>query len=258
MLRKGIVVATHPEDHSVDIVMADDGSRLTGVPVMAGPGTSARTGTVDLPDVPAKANKWDITKRDGQDMEVLVGELGNRHPVVVGFLFPQVNQVLPKSPGTRVVRHRSDITQVTDADGNMQMTWPNGTYLRIGEAPDHQTLQVADSASVDRNTSRRMHVRLGLAGGAFTLTITPDGACTMEMKQDMTIKTDAAVHIEAAASATVKAPTITLDGDTTITKTLTVQGDTSLQGVTSRGKDISSTHVHKDTMSGPGTSGVPA
>lgn len=240
-LRKGIVVATHPEDHSVDLVMADDGSRLIGVQVMAGPGASARTGSVDLPDVPAKADKWDITKRDGQDIEALVDTMG-RNPVVTGFLFPQVNQVLPKAPGTRINRHRSDVTQVLDADGNMQITWPNGTYLRVGEQPDAATPPMADSSSVDRNTSRPMHVRLGLAGGTFTLTITPDGACTMVMNQ--------VLNIEAKAGATIKAPTITLDGDVTIT------GDTNLQAITSRGKDISSTHQHADS-GGPGVGGVP-
>lgn len=246
-LRKGIVVATHPEDHSVDLVMADDGSRLTGVPVMAGAGTSARTGKADLPDVPEKANKWDITKRDGQDIEALVGYMG-RQPVVVGFLFPQVNQVLPKAAGVRVSRHRSDVVQTLDADGNLQIAWPNGTYLRVGETPDKASMEMADAGAVDRNTGRGMHLRIGLAGGAGTITITPGGAITIDVQQAVMIKTP--------VSALVQAPVITLDGDATVTGNLDVQGATTVQAITSRGKDISSTHRHENS-GGPAVGGVP-
>lgn len=242
MMRKGIVVATHPEDHSVDLVMADDGSRLVGVPVMAGPGTSARTGVADLPDVPAKANKWDISQRDGQDMEVLVGTMGLQ-PVVVGFLFPQINQVLPKAGGVRVARHRSDVQQALDGDGNFQMTWPNGTYLRVGEAPDKAAIPTADASATDRNTGRGMHLRIGLGGGAGMITIAPDGAVTIEVQQAVTIKTPAGV--------TLDTPQTHIKGDVTIDGGVTVAADVVAS-------DISLVnHVHGETMSGPGTSGKP-
>jgi porphobilinogen synthase len=47
-LKKGIVVAVHPEDHSVDVVLSD-GRRLTGVQVST-PNGSTRSGTSDMMD----------------------------------------------------------------------------------------------------------------------------------------------------------------------------------------------------------------
>lgn len=52
-------------------------------------------------------------------------------------------------------------------------------------------------------------------------------------------------------SATLKASTITLDGDVTVT------GATSVQGITSRGHNISNTHTHTLVTPGAGTSGPP-
>ena len=91
-LRKGIVVDTHPEDNSIDLVLADTGARLVGVQVMC-QSASARTGTADLPVFPTKKNKWDVSETTDQDMIALIDYVG-RNPVVVGFLFPQINQVL--------------------------------------------------------------------------------------------------------------------------------------------------------------------
>lgn len=224
-LRKGIVVATHPEDHSVDLVMADDGSRLSGVQVLT-PSGSARTGTVDLPAVPEAKDKWDISKRNGQDMQALVGFLG-RNPVVVGFLYPQVNQVLSKDPKARYSRHQSDVEWGIDGDGNIQLTHPGGAYIRIGESADKVDTagKNADGNSkADRNTGRKVNVRVGLAGNAVVLTMTPDGKVTFKLEQDFTI--------EAAGKALIKAPGgITLDTpETHCTGNLTVDGALTFKG----------------------------
>jgi len=224
-LRKGIVVATHPEDYSVDLVMADDGSRLSGVQVLT-PNGSARTGSVDLPSVPETKDKWDISKRNGQDMQAMVGFLG-RNPVVVGFLYPQVNQVLQKDPKALYSRHQSDVEWGIDGEGNIQLTHPGGAYIRIGEAADKVDTagKNADgNAKADRNTGRKVNVRVGLAGNAVVLTMTPDGSVTFKLEQDFTI--------EAAGKALIKAPGgITLDApDTHCTGNLTVDGALVFKG----------------------------
>lgn len=249
-MRRGIVVAVHPEDHSVDLVMADDGSRLVGVQVMT-PNGSTRSGTVDLPAMPEKKDKWDITQRTGQDMLATVGYIG-RNPVVVGFLYPQVNQMTHKDPKLRIDRHQSDVTSMIDGDGNFQWTHPSGTYIRIGETPDavDMTDKNADaSAKVDRNTGRAVNVRIGLAGGTAVLTISPSGA--------VTLTTQSTVSVDAQGAATVKAASVTLDTpETHITGNLTVDGGTTLHAITSNDKDISSTHRHANS-GGPATGGVP-
>lgn len=251
MMRKGIVVEVHPEDHSVDIVMADNGDRLVGVQVMT-PNGSTRSGTVDLPEIPKRKDKWDISSQTGQDMHAVVSYVGGQMPVVTGFLYPQVNQMTNKDPKLRIDRHQSDVMSMIDGDGNFQWTHPSGTYVRVGEQPDSvdMTDKNADaSTKVDRNTDRKVHVRIGLAGGNAVLTITPDGAVTLTTKQT--------VDIEALGAAKVKAESVTLEtANTHLTGSLTVDGETSLQGVKSRGHDISNTHRHNNS-GGPGVGGTP-
>lgn len=224
-LRIGIVVATHPEDHSVDLVMADDGSRLVGVQVLSG-SASARTGTVDMPSVPPRADRWDISKTDGQDMKAVVGSVG-RHPVVVGFLYPQINQILSKDPQLRYGRHQSDVEWSIDGDGNVQLSHPGGAYIRIGETPDKVSMagQNADANSAaDRNTGKQVNVRIGLAGNAVEVTLAPDGKVTFKLDSDFTV--------EAGGTATIKAPSgVLLDAPQThCTGNLVVDGAISYAG----------------------------
>lgn len=272
MMRKGIVVAVHPEDHSVDLVMADDGSRLVGVQVMT-PNGSTRTGTVDLPQIPARKDKWDVTQPTGQDMHALVGYVG-RHPVVTGFLYPQVNQMTSTDPKLRMTRHQSDVITTVDGDGNIQLEHPSGLFLRIGAAPEKQEFAGKNSdasSQLDRNTGSTPYVRLSMAGGKAVLTIHPSGKVELttedevnvQAKGNVTVKTEADALVEATGSATVKAehvtldtPTTTITGNVDIQGDLTVDGNTSLTNVTSNGKNVGSNHRHLNS-GGPSTGGVP-
>lgn len=221
--RTGIVVAVHPDDYSVDLVMADDGSRLVGVQVMT-PNGGTRSGMVDLPSVPDKPNKWDITQRTGQDMKAVVGFVG-RNPVVTGFLYPQVNQMLLKDGKTMRYRHQSDVEMVIDGDGNIQVTHPSGTFFRIGENPDMDDMggKFADSSKSDRNTGKQVSVRLGMAGGKAVLTISPSGA--------VALTTDDAINVDAKGAVTVKAAKATIDAaETKCTGNLTVDGKLTFKG----------------------------
>jgi hypothetical protein len=211
--RLAVVVDTHPEDHSVDLVMTDTGERLTGVQVMT-PSGSTRTGTVDLPAVPKKKNKWDITEKTDQEMIAVVDYIG-RQPVVGGFLYPQVNQVLSADPKRRVSRHQSDVQWSIDGDGNIQLDHPSGTYIRIGEAPDREDTEGKNAdgnAKADRNTGRKVNVRIGLAGNAVVLTMTPDGAVSLTMEQDFTVEAKGNMAFKANGNIDIEA-----DGDFKVT-----------------------------------------
>ena len=219
-LRQGVVVATHPKDHAVDLVMVDTGERLVGVQV-ATPNGSARSGGVDLPDVPEKKDKWDITRETGQDMKALV-DFVRGYPVVTGFLYPQVNQVLQKDPKMMYRRHQSDVEWMVDGEGNIQLNHPGGAYIRLGETPDKVDTagKNADgNAKIDRNTGRKVNVRIGLAGNAVVVTMTPDGAVTFALETDFTIeakgsiamKAGGDIRLEAAGAVAIKA-----GGDATI------------------------------------------
>lgn len=240
-LRLGVVVETHSEDMAVDMVMTDDGARIVGAQVMS-MGASGRTGTVDLPEVKPKGNKWNITQRDKeqQDVIAIVGQIG-RNPVVLGFIYPQVNQMLFKDGKLRIFRHQSDVMTALDGDGNFQFNHPSGAYVRIGETPDNVDFgsKNADkSLEVTRNKGRKVFVRIGLAEDKAVFTLTPDGDMTAVLERDLMIEAKGKADIKVTgdttvqtANATVKAETVTLDApETTCTGNLTVEGALAYKG----------------------------
>ncbi len=245
-LKKGIVVAVHPEDHSVDLVMTN-GARLIGVQVQTSNG-STRSGTVDLPDVPAKSNKWDISKRTGQDMEAVVGYIDGL-PVVTGFLYPQINQMLSKDARALSARHQSDVTWNIDSQGNTQILHPSGTYIRIGETPDAAPVDGTNAdgnAKIDRNVDRKVNVRIGLAGNVCVITMTPDGAVTMTMDKDFTVETKEGINLKAEKD-------IVMESGGSIRLKAATEIITDAPKVTNPSGDIIATgvslinHRHKDT-----------
>lgn len=239
-LRKGIVVATHPEDYSVDLVMVDNGERLVGVQVMTSNG-SARTGTVDLPDVPEKKDKWDITQENGQDMHAIVDYVG-RTPIVTGFLFPQISQMTFKDPKMRFSRHQSDVMTYTDGDGNFGIIHPSGAFIQVGEKPEMPELadKNADtSLKPDRNTDKKVYLRVALAGNVAELTLTPEGSCTLKLKKDMDIEVEGHANVtcndatvEAKEKVTIDTPETRCTGNLTVDGLLTYKG-----GMTGSGGD---------------------
>lgn len=211
-LRRGIVVATHPQDYSVDLVMSDNGARLIGIQVLT-PTGSTRTGSVDLPHVPPRKNKWDITEETDQEMIALVGTV-NGYPVVVGFLYPQINQMLSNDPNMKINRHQSDVSWMVDGEGNIQLDHPGGAYIRIGETPDQvdTTGKNADANSkADRNTGRKVNVRIGLADNMVEITLTPQGDMTVKLKRNFEMDADGHMRMT-----TKKTFDIEADGNVTI------------------------------------------
>ena len=184
MFRKAIVVACHPEDNSVDLVMCDDGARLSGVPVMSQSG-SARSGSVDMPEMPNATGdaKWDITKRHGQDMEALVATMGRGNPIVVGFLYPQISQMTFKDAKRKFTRHQSDVYHTIDGNGNVELYHPSGAYVRIAESLDHEDLEKKnfdESLVLDRNKDKKVGMRVSLGGVKIDI---KDGVVTIDAKR---------------------------------------------------------------------------
>lgn len=212
MLRKGIVVATHPEDHSVDLVMTDDGARLVGVQILS-PNGSTRTGMVDLPEVVEKPNKWDVSEPTGQDLEAIVGYVGG-FPVVMGFLYPQISQMTFNDPKRKLVRHQSDVYYTVDGRGNVEFHHPSGTYVRIAESPEHENLQGQNTdanLAIDRNTDKKVHVHVRMAGGVASIDITPGGAITVLSSSTIDMRADGDITIESGTHIKMDAPRIDLN-----------------------------------------------
>lgn len=202
--KTGYVVATHPEDHSVDILLSD-GRPLTGVQVLSH-NASTRTGTAGLPAVPVKADKWDVTQLTGQDMKAVVDFIDGI-PVVMGFLFPQINQMTSDDPKLQVSRHQSDVYESIDGDGNWQQVHPNGTFIRIGETPEMDDLAGKNSdgtAAFDRNTGKATYLRIQIGGNTASLTFSPTGQVSLVCNQDVDVTTQGAAKVEAVGTVTMK------------------------------------------------------
>lgn len=224
-LRQGYVVDTHPEDNSVDLVMVDDGTRMVGVQILTVDG-STRSGATGIPKVLPKGDKWNITQATGQDQIAIVGFVRG-HPVVVGFLLPQINQITFADKDRSIRRHTSDVYATVTGTGDVEFYHPSGAYIRIAEAIEHEDLTNKNfdkSFVIDRNKSRQPHIFVS----------TKDGTCKLDMAPDGTVTVTAAVKV------VLKTPRVEVpDGD------VIVSGISFLN------------HVHGGVVSGGGTSGPP-
>lgn len=217
MLRIGRVVEVHPEDHSVDLVMIDDGARIAGAQILSSSATG-NTGTHDLPvvDRPAGADKWDVTTATDRDMIAVVATVG-RTAVVLGFLYPQVSQMLFKDQNRRVNRHASDVYTTVDGKGNTEVYHPSGTYLRIGTSADHEDLTGKDvdgAWKITKNTDSAVSVRLRVANaGAVkaTLTIDSSGNVSLEHTGNFSVNAAGTLSLTSGGNMTLSAPRIDLN-----------------------------------------------
>ena len=179
------MVAIHPEDHSCDVRMLADGTRLTGVQIMSS-SASTNTGLNDLavPGAPPGGDKWDVSQKTGRDVIAIV-DWCEGSPYVVGFLFPQVCQMTFPDENRKIDRHASDFYHTVDGKGNAEWYHPSGTYLRIGTSPAHEDLTGKDfdkKWAVKNNTGTAPHMQLVVANGGATkctVNIDPGGNVTV-------------------------------------------------------------------------------
>lgn len=224
MLRIGLVVAAHPEDHSVDVVMTDDYSRLAGVQVLCSNG-SYDSGTADMvmPAEKSGDDKWSLAKRNAKDQKVLIDFAGSM-AVVVGFLYPQIGSMTFKDAGRRVQRHQSDVYETIDAQGNYERSFPNGSFIRVAATPGHEDLTGKDvdgNWAIAKNTDAATHFRVVLGNAGVVkadIHIDPDGNLTGVFQGTGTITTigDLTVNapnviVNAATAATINTATATVN-----------------------------------------------
>jgi len=245
-MRKGIVVATHPEDVSVDMVMVDDGSRLSGVQLLS-KSASTRSGSIDLPAVPAKQNKWDITQLTGQDILAVIDMVG-RTPMVVGFQYPQINQMLFADPLLKFERHQSDVISYTDGDGNFGIIHPSGAFVQVGEnttAPQFAGKNVDGTLLVDRNTDKAVSVTISLGGQAVVVHLNPNGTGDVTLTNALAI-TAPDINFKATNQMTFDTPKAHFTGE------IDSDGDQVAEGISQVN------HGHTKVKEGDDISGPPA
>lgn len=238
MLRIARVAAVHPENHSVEIVMVDDGSRHADAQVLAPmAGTDMGWNDMPSPDVPASGNKWDLTQTTARDMLAVVSFIGRR-PVVIGFLYPQISQMLFKDQNRRVVRHASDVYSTIDGSGNLEVYHPSGAYLRIATDPAHEDLTGRDvdgKWKITKNTGAQVHIHVAQAGGTASVDIAPNG--------DIRAQSATKVEVVAADHILLDAPSVHVTGDLQVDGAVNAGGDISSGGNISATGTVHGTNV---------------
>lgn len=151
----GKVYTIKPEANMVDLLMFD-GSILENVQVMV-PFSSSKCGAVGLPD---PKYKKDMLKREDplgealppeeSDVVAVVAHLGGSiiRPIVIGFLFPEINEVL------------CNRAQAGNEDGTMFL-WkhPSNVYFRVAKGKD---LEEGKTPELEISHPSGLFIRIGV------------------------------------------------------------------------------------------------
>lgn len=235
-LRTAKVIKVHPEANSADIVYTDTGARVPLVQIVG----DYDRGGLPTPTPPADPEK-PLIKTKKRDVYALVGTLRGDIPVIVGFLKPQVHQVLFKGREDFTVNdHASGVYETIEGDGSVTRRWPNGTYLKVGADPEAEDLGGKDfdeKWARERNTDVDPHVRLVVMGGGEVkaqIDISPEGAVSISMSGQLTLDVGADALVNVAGNAEV-----TVAGDiTSSAASWTHTGDINVTGTVDASVDV--------------------
>lgn len=206
-LMVGRVIRVHQHDNSMDVKLVHDGSRLTGVPVMAQSMTTS-SGISDLHH--PEGNEWDSPGSRTRDSFAIVAHFGEGF-MVIGFLSPQVNQMLFDRKNFKVDRHASDVyTTITD-DGEVELAHPGGSYIRFAENMEHEDLTGADFDGlweITRNVGKKASLRVKIVMGGTPMVDLKFDASTGKAK--LWARDD--IEIESMTAIKLKSPILTHNG----------------------------------------------
>lgn len=233
-LRIAKVIAVHPENYSVDVVCVDDNFRYMGVKV-ATLGASTNTGLVGLPvpTPPVSGDEWDQTPTDERDLFCVMAFAGSA-PIVLGWLYPSVGQMFFDRPGFSVERHGSDVYKTISSRGDLEVSHPSSTFVRVAVDPAHEDLTEEDWDSlwkIKQNRYKAPSVRIEVGNA---LTVSPEGTVmnaaelaaadladengdpvqgtfTWTPKVTITLGADGKVTVQAKGAMTVTAPLISFN-----------------------------------------------
>lgn len=196
MMTLARVLEVHPESHAVDVEMLQDGKRLSGVQVLS-PSAGGDFGLSGL-GRPVKGDEW-------RERILAAVAFLDRVPVVVGFLYPQVSQMLFEDKERAVARHQSDVYVTVDGKGNTEVVHPSGPYIVMSETGAPTALAGRDYDKVwktRRNAGRKVWIVANIPGQA-RISMSPEGDIEIWAKRNIAIT--AGQHIG------LKAPRIDLN-----------------------------------------------
>jgi hypothetical protein len=237
MIRLAQVVRVNQARRTVDLVFLDTREPVREALVMGK--ASNIGGSWDVPDVakPVSGQATGTVPPATPSMVAVVAAMDG-HPVVLGFVPAQGNQVAVTPANLEIDRHPSGVVQTIEADGSIQTIHPGGVTLRIGTPA---LLNLATVAA-DQN----WHVPAGtpptvtLITPKATMVIDPaTGNITVVSQGDVSVTAkDAIVNassnvtVTAGAVAQVTAPEVLLGSATAGMKRVVVDGDPTAKGDT--------------------------
>lgn len=203
--------------------MLHNGARLAGVQVVS-PSASTRSGRVNLPrpDPAPGDDEWAPVLNRQHDALAVVVIANQRFPLVIGFIYPQINQ-LAMPDDTRdlaIDRHVSDFTITTDENGVHCLRHPSGTCLVIGgtDAPDFDGADFDGEWKIDRNTDP---APIRIYAKDADLRLMPNGDVLVSSKKIRQtadeITMDAPTVTATADQVNITAPVIGLNGNVAVT-----------------------------------------
>ena len=146
LMTVGKIAKVYPEANMVDVFLLD-GTLLSKVQILSK--SSSRTGTVEIP-IPsylkpfteAPENIGQYCSPEESDVYVVIAFMENNinKPVVLGFLFPEENELLcsqkqdGNSDGSMFLwKHKSNVYARVDENGDTELSHPSGVLIKIGK-----------------------------------------------------------------------------------------------------------------------------
>lgn len=242
-LRWGRVAAIHPEDYALDLVMTDNGEQISGVQVLS-PWASTSSGKAMLiePSKASNGNAWDLTQTKPTDVLAGVAYFGTM-PVVIGFRYPQICQMLFRDLQRMIDRHPSDFYTSIDSQANFEAYHPSGTYFRVGSSPAHEDLTGKDvdgNWKIAKNTASAPWVNLTVANaGSVVANIQVDPQGNINVQANGNLTGDITGNVSATIGGSVTA-NVTGNVDVTSPKT-TIHGPLHVTGPITSDETIAAT-----------------
>lgn len=247
-LRIAKVVKVLDKGRACDIVFVDNGAQASKVQVMS-PDAATDCGVSGLITPTEPDEPYGAKTTEERIVYAAVGFVAGNLPVILGFFYPQVSQMMFDRPNFRIYRHPSDVYVTFNDAGDVEVFHPSGTYLRIGEDPAHEDLEGQDfdqKFAITRNTDKEVHVKLQVRNGGedkASLHILPTGDVQLTTVADVTATVGGDVALSVSGSITSSAAAWNHTGD------IVVDGE-----VTANGIELS-THTHTEQGDGAETSG---
>lgn len=283
MLEMAQVVDVHPESNSVDVVMMRTGRRIPGCQVLS-PSAGSTFGFSGLTMPEIVGEKYEAIRSGKQDIYALVAIIGFE-PIVLGFMYPQVSQMLFEERDKAIDRHVSDVYKTINKDGDVEFYHPSGSFIRIAVDAEHEDLTGKDydkKWAIDKNTDKLVDFKVHIAnsnGVQSSVLMTKDGRLVIETVADITINGGANVTVNSAENVTVNAQgdaLVAAEGNISVEAGgdigLSAGGDVNVSGgslnvdanlaisggsVTHSGKDIGKAHKHSGVTAGGAQTGAP-